>query len=104
MTPLLDALFPDSPPDSVTPPRSPPSGAWRAVCCGHSLLLTTLLPSTRSLQAVPSYKSLGVHQLINGRGAYTVLGGSLMLPQVVQAMQMAAGCQSRTRLAAIQNY
>jgi L-seryl-tRNA(Ser) seleniumtransferase len=36
------------------------------------------------------YASLGVHEIINARGAYTVLGGSLMLPEVVAAMQRAA--------------
>jgi hypothetical protein len=39
---------------------------------------------------VPTYDELGVHRIINARGAYTVLGGSLMLPEVKAAMIAAA--------------
>jgi hypothetical protein len=39
---------------------------------------------------VPTFADLGVHTLINARGAYTVLGGSLMLPEVRAAMDLAA--------------
>ena len=39
---------------------------------------------------MPTFADLGVHTLINARGAYTVLGGSLMLPEVRAAMDLAA--------------
>lgn len=39
---------------------------------------------------VVAYADLGVHTVINARGAYTVLGGSLMLPEVRAAMDLAA--------------
>ena len=39
---------------------------------------------------VPNYDELGVHRIINARGAYTVLGGSLMLPVAQEAMVQAA--------------
>jgi L-seryl-tRNA(Ser) seleniumtransferase len=37
------------------------------------------------------YERLGVRPLINGMGTYTVLGGSLMPPEVLRAMAEAAG-------------
>ena len=37
------------------------------------------------------YAKLGVKTLINAQGTYTTLGGSLMPPEVVQAMTEAAG-------------
>ena len=38
------------------------------------------------------YARLGIKTVINGQGTYTTLGGSLMPPEVVQAMAEAAGC------------
>src|SRR5215212_11176734 len=37
------------------------------------------------------YERLGVRRLINARGTHTRLGGTLMRPEVVEAMQAAAG-------------
>jgi uncharacterized pyridoxal phosphate-dependent enzyme len=37
------------------------------------------------------YKNLGIEPLINAQGTYTTLGGSLMPPEVLQAMTEAAG-------------
>ena len=37
------------------------------------------------------YTRLGIRTMINGQGTYTTLGGSLMPPEVVQAMAEAAG-------------
>ena len=37
------------------------------------------------------YENLGIKTLINAQGTYTTLGGSLMPPEVVQAMTEAAG-------------
>ena len=37
------------------------------------------------------YTRIGIKPVINGQGTYTTLGGSLMLPEVVQAMAEAAG-------------
>ena len=34
----------------------------------------------------PTYDALGVRTLINCRGSYTILSGSLLLPEVRQAM------------------
>jgi L-seryl-tRNA(Ser) seleniumtransferase len=54
--------------------------------------LTWLSPSLRAAPLVPRdvYKELGVRPLINAAGTYTALGGSLMPPQVVEAMASAA--------------
>ena len=37
------------------------------------------------------YARLGIKTVINGQGTYTTLGGSLMPPEVLQAMVEAAG-------------
>ena len=37
------------------------------------------------------YARLGIKTVINGQGTYTALGGSLMPPEVLQAMAEAAG-------------
>ena len=43
------------------------------------------------LQVGPNiYQSIGVKPLINGRGTFTIISGSLMLPEVCAAMQEAA--------------
>ena len=34
----------------------------------------------------PTYESIGVRPLINGRGTYTIISGSVILPEVRQAM------------------
>lgn len=56
------------------------------------LALTPAPPAAaREYGASPiSYADLGVHRIINARGNYTVLGGSLMLPEVRAAMDLAA--------------
>src|SRR6478735_11586057 len=38
------------------------------------------------------YRRLGVEPLINGRSTFTILGGSLMPPEVLDAMRQAAAC------------
>ena len=38
----------------------------------------------------PTYESIGVRPLINCKGTYTIIGGSVMLPEARQAMQEAA--------------
>ena len=38
---------------------------------------------------IATYETIGVRPLINCRGTLTILGGSLMLPEVVRAMEMA---------------
>ena len=40
--------------------------------------------------AIPTYRSIGVRPLINCRGTYTIISGSLMLPEVREAMMEAA--------------
>ena len=49
-----------------------------------------------SLSGVPTYESLGVRPLINCKGTYTIISGSLMLPEAREAMVAAA--PSRLRL------
>src|SRR5262249_37782366 len=47
-------------------------------------------PATSGLQLGPSiYQSIGVRPLINCRGTLTVIGGSIELPEVRQAKDMA---------------
>ena len=38
----------------------------------------------------PTYDSIGVRPLINCRGTYTIISGSVILPQVRQAMYLAS--------------
>ncbi|MDP6778305.1 MAG: hypothetical protein QGI83_16235, partial [Candidatus Latescibacteria bacterium] len=45
--------------------------------------------ATRSA-GVPTYESVGVRPLINCMGTYTIVSGSLVLPEVRQAMQEAS--------------
>jgi len=40
---------------------------------------------------VVTYRDLGVRRVVNGGGTYTILGGSLMSPGVIEAMDEAAG-------------
>ena len=40
--------------------------------------------------AISTYRSIGVRPLINCRGTYTIISGSLMLPEVCEAMMEAA--------------
>lgn len=56
---------------------------------GLALAPSAHIPADRQSD-VPTYADLGVHTIINARGAYTVLGGSLMLPEVRAAMDLAA--------------
>ncbi len=39
---------------------------------------------------VVTYRDLGVRRVVNGGGTYTILGGSLMSPEVIEAMDKAA--------------
>ena len=39
---------------------------------------------------IPTYESIGVRPLINCKGTFTIVGGSLMLPEVKQAMVAAS--------------
>jgi L-seryl-tRNA(Ser) seleniumtransferase len=58
---------------------------------------TSLLPGTsraaKTTPAVPTgpnlYEQLGVRPLINAKGTYTIISGSLSLPEVKQAMEEA---------------
>jgi len=45
--------------------------------------------STSASTSVPTYASIGVRPLINGRGTYTIISGSRVLPQVAEAMREA---------------
>src|SRR6476660_6789808 len=38
------------------------------------------------------YRRLGVEPIVNGRSTFTILGGSLMPPEVLEAMRQAAAC------------
>ena len=38
------------------------------------------------------YRRLGVEPIVNGRSTFTILGGSLMPPEVLDAMRQAAAC------------
>ena len=42
-------------------------------------------------RVVPTYEDIGVRPLVNCRGTLTMIGGSIMLPEVVEAMAVAAG-------------
>ena len=42
------------------------------------------------MSPAPLYKSLGIRPVINGMGVVTVLGGSIMPPEVIQAMEEAS--------------
>jgi D-glucosaminate-6-phosphate ammonia-lyase len=45
--------------------------------------------STRASTPAPTFASIGVRTLINGRGTYTIISGSRALPQVAEAMREA---------------
>jgi len=45
-----------------------------------------------SEQNFPTYESIGVRPLINAKGTYTIISGSVVLPQVRQAMYEASLC------------
>ena len=68
---------------------------------GGLLALSTLFesgPGAASLEAAQAalraapdvYKSIGIRPLINGRGTFTIISGSLMLPEVRAAMDAAS--------------
>ena len=53
--------------------------------------LATSLPAAGKMRLGPDlYESIGIRPLINARGTYTILSGSLMLPEVRAAMNEAA--------------
>jgi len=47
--------------------------------------------STSASSAVPTFAKLGLRPLINCRGTYTIISGSQVLPQVIEAMAAASG-------------
>jgi len=65
---------------------------------GGALAAAAWLPGSRSTVRSPApatdtadvYKSIGVRPLINARGTYTIISGSLMLPEVRAAIDAAA--------------
>lgn len=48
------------------------------------------LPAKAGRPAANIYESIGVHPIINCRGTYTIIGGSLELPEVLTAQEAAA--------------
>ena len=42
------------------------------------------------MSAIPTYESIGVRPLINCMGTYTIISGSLMLPEAREAMEKAS--------------
>lgn len=53
--------------------------------------LTASVPAAQALRAGPDiYRSIGARPLINARGTFTIISGSLMLPEVRAAMDAAA--------------
>ncbi len=49
-------------------------------------------PGTGSVPPGAIYRRLGVEPIVNGRSTFTILGGSLMPPEVMDAMRQAAAC------------
>ena len=47
-------------------------------------------PATDSIPPGAIYRRLGVEPIVNGRSTFTILGGSLMPPEVIEAMRQAA--------------
>ena len=59
---------------------------------GVGTAVSWLAPGLRAAPAARDvYRELGLRPLINAAGTYTMLGGSLMRPEVVEARQAAAG-------------
>ena len=51
-----------------------------------------MLPSSGPLEVGPNiYQSIGVEPVINCRGTFTIIGGSVERPEVVAAMKAASG-------------
>lgn len=67
---------------------------WSALCTLPVTFRTALAGAPRAeaaLRAGPDiYQSIGVRPLINARGTFTIISGSLMLPEVRAAMDAAA--------------
>jgi hypothetical protein len=66
----------------------------RSVMAGAaSSLLPMASPAERSPVSVPTgpnlYEAIGVRPLVNAKGTYTIISGSLSLPEVKQAMEEA---------------
>src|SRR3954468_110545 len=57
---------------------------------GVGAVLRWLTPASAAAPARGVYAELGVRPLVNAAGTYTALGGSLMPPEVVEAMASAA--------------
>ncbi len=53
--------------------------------------LSCLLPLVRLLSGPNIYQSIGVEPVINCVGTYTIIGGSIERPEVVEAMHAASG-------------
>ena len=52
--------------------------------------LAARVPSVETPTASDVYQSIGVRPLINARGTYTIISGSVMLPEARAAMDAAA--------------
>ncbi|MBK7931644.1 MAG: selenocysteine synthase [Bryobacterales bacterium] len=61
-----------------------------AVAPAAALPAAAAATETTALSPAPLYKSLGIRPVINGMGVVTVLGGSIMPPEVIQAMEEAS--------------
>ena len=61
-----------------------------AALAATSTTVTAVSPSSL-------YASLGIKPVINGVGVVTVLGGSIMPPEVIRAMEEASRSSSRCR-------
>ncbi len=58
---------------------------------GIAALLGAAAPADAALEVGPSlYESIGVRPVINAKGTFTIISGSLTLPEVKQAMQEAS--------------
>src|SRR5688572_1555581 len=68
--------------------------AWRSLCGKMRPLNTgrSGSPDPKSENLLTTYQSLGIRPIINANATLTRLGGSLMPPEVLQAMNEAANC------------
>jgi uncharacterized pyridoxal phosphate-dependent enzyme len=66
------------------------AGSATAIAEGQAVRETALRSSAASAAAPDVYRSIGVWPVINGRGTFTIISGSTMLPEVRAAMDAAA--------------
>jgi seryl-tRNA(Sec) selenium transferase len=72
-------------------PELLPSTAAEAAAPPPAKAATVTVPAGVGLRPGPDvYQSIGVRPIVNARGTYTILSGSLMLPEVREAMAAAA--------------